>query len=264
MIEQRAHGLVYYRFPRLAGAEASGRLVQGAFTRHGGVSTGIYNSLNLSRSTGDEAAPVQENRLRMFAALQVKAETHVTSWLVHGNVVRVIDRESLRDPGHNDLHADGMVCNTPGITLTMRYADCVPIVLFDPVRNTCGIAHAGWPGVVAGVIAATVAALANAFGSRPGDVIAGIGPSIGPEKFEVGEDVAEKIQAAVDGPVIERKLGPKPHVNLWRATANQLRACGVRNIDSAGICTASSTADWFSHRAEKGKTGRFGVAIGLR
>jgi YfiH family protein len=259
MIQHAHNDLSYLSFESIDAA----RVRHGVFSRHGGVSAGPYASLNLSRSTGDDAEPVRENRRRMFEALGTTPEHSLTSWLVHGNSVRVLDESMLADkPGSDDAHADAMITRSRGLALTLRFADCVPVVFHDPARAAIGIAHAGWLGIENGVLGATIRAMTTAFGCRPADIRAGIGPSIGPERFEVGEDVAERIQRAAPEPVIVRREGaPRPFVDLWRAADAQLRQAGLVSIETAGVCTATSTTDWFSHRAEKGKTGRFGVAI---
>ena len=279
MKQCRYQSLGYYQFESL---EEQG-LQHGVFTRLGGVSHGIYSSLNLSRSTGDTLEPVRENRRRMFEALGMRPEQSLTSWLVHSNTVRVVSEADL---GQDDAHADAMITRTRGLALTLRFADCVPVLFFDPRRQVIGIAHAGWVGITVGVLPATVQAMRDAYACDPGDIRACVGPSIGPDKFEVGEDVAARIQAAVPEPVIinprihtnEHESGKqesfvsiredswinhKPHVDLWRAAQAQLHAAGVGQVQIAGLCTASNTAEWFSHRAEKGKTGRFGAVIEL-
>ncbi len=253
--------LAYYQFDSLR----EDGVRHGVFTRLGGVSQSYYSSLNLSRSTGDAIEPVRENRRRMAEALGLLPHEMLTSWLVHGNRVRVVGRADL---GQDDVHADAMATNERGLALTLRFADCVPVLFHDPVRHAAGIAHAGWVGIVAGVLPATVEAMRNAFGSDPRDIRACVGPSIGPEQFEVGEDVAARIQAAVPENIVMPPRGDavdhaKPHVDLWRSARAQLRAAGVHQVEIAGLCTASNTAEWFSHRAEKGKTGRFGAAIVL-
>lgn len=252
------HGaLAYYQFESLL----SPGLKHGVFTRLGGVSDGCYRSLNLSRSTGDTAEAVAENRRRMYAALSTPAERAVTSWLVHGNTARVITEADL---GQDDVHADAMVTDRRGIALTLRFADCLPVLFHDPAREVIGIAHAGWLGIECGVLPATVHAMMTAYGCHPRDIRACIGPSIGPEKFEVGEDVAARIQSAVREPVILAGDGArKPRVDLWKAARSQLHEAGVGEIEIAGLCTASNTDEWFSHRAEKGRTGRFGALIEL-
>ncbi len=261
MIRRTHNALSYYCFESLD----AGQVRHGVFTRLGGASAGLFASLNLSRSTGDATEPVTENRRRMFEAMGSAPARSITSWLTHGNTVRLIDEAMLAGkPGTDDAHADAMITRARGLALTLRFADCVPVVFHDPGRGAIGIAHAGWLGIENGVLAATVQAMATAFGSRPGDMRAGIGPSIGPDQFEVGEDVAARLQAAAPEPVITWRDGaPRPFVDLWRAAAAQLHAAGVGSIETAGICTASDTSQWFSHRAEKGKTGRFGVAIML-
>lgn len=283
MERNRYQSLVYYQFESFA----EKGLRHGVFTRQGGVSEGIYSSLNLSRSTGDAPEPVRENRRRMFEALDMRTERSLTSWLVHSNTVRVVSEADL---GQDDVHADAMITRTRGLALTLRFADCVPVLFFAPQRQVIGIAHAGWVGITVGILPATVQAMRDAYGCDPQDIRACVGPSIGPDKFEVGEDVAARIQAAVPEPVItyprihtnghesvdesetsqrmnvEGSLThslTKPHVDLWRAAQAQLRAAGVGQVQIAGLCTASNTAEWFSHRAEKGKTGRFGAIIEL-
>ena len=274
MKQCRYQSLVYYQFESLAETG----LRHGVFTRQGGVSEGIYSSLNLSRSTGDAPEPVRENRRRMFEALGMRMEHSLTSWLVHSNTVRVVSEADL---GQDDVHADAMITRTRGLALTLRFADCVPVLFFAPQRQVIGIAHAGWVGITVGILPATVQAMRDAYGCDPQDIRACVGPSIGPDKFEVGEDVAAKIQAAVPEPVIIYPRIPasanasatneagdslthsltKPHVDLWCAAQAQLLAAGVGQVQIAGLCTASNTAEWFSHRAEKGKTGRFGAVI---
>lgn len=156
-----------------------------------------------------------------------------------------------------------------GIALTLRFADCVPVIFHDQRRDVIGIAHAGWKGIVNGVLAATVHTMRTAFDCDPADIIAGVGPCIGPQKFEVGADVAAEIQGAVREQVVRENgsenstLSSKPYVDLWKASQSQLHQAGVGEIEVARICTASNTHDWFSHREEKGQTGRFGVLIEL-
>ena len=204
---------------------------------------------------------MNENRDRMNAAFGLRYADTLTSWLVHGNRVRVVGWD---DRSQNDVHADAMVTQTQGLALTLRFADCVPVLFHDPIQKAIGIAHAGWPGIACNVLQETVATMQAAFGSQSQDLIACVGPSIGPTKFEVGLDVAEKIQAAVPVDVTLAHPDPqKRYINLWHAAQSQLNTCGVQQVEIAGLCTASNTHEWFSHRAEKGKTGRFGAMIQL-
>jgi YfiH family protein len=162
---------------------------------------------------------------------------------------------------------DALITDVPGVPLMLRFADCVPIWFYDPVRRAIGLAHAGWRGTVAGVGRATVAEMGKAFGSRPEDVIACIGPSVGPCCYEVGKDVAYAVGEAfpgVEGQLLSPRANGSWHLDLWAANRHQLAACGVVYIEVAGICTACHTDEWFSHRAEQGRTGRIGALIGLR
>jgi len=252
--------LVYYQFDALRALGVN----HGIFTRLGGVSQGPWASLNMSCTTGDAAEPVRENRRRALQALGLRPEQSCTAWMVHGRQVRVVQREDLNAPGADDARADALVTQARGVALTLRFADCLPVMFYDPRQGAAGLAHAGWRGVVAGVLAETVRTMQSVFGSRPRDIIAGIGPSIGPRKFEVDADVAARIQGAVREPVVRQAHGSdKAFVDLWAAARAQLAGVGVGHIEIAGICTASDTQEWFSHRAEHGQTGRFGAIVAL-
>ena len=161
--------------------------------------------------------------------------------------------------------ADIILTDKQHVTLFMRFADCVPILVHDPVKGVIGVSHAGWLGTVRDVAGATVKAMGRRYGSKPADVVACIGPSIGPDHYEVGQDVIGQVRQTF-GAESERVLQPHPssvHFDLWKANRILLERAGVNKIELAGICTACHTDDWFSHRAEKGKTGRFGALISL-
>ena len=145
------------------------------------------------------------------------------------------------------------------------FADCVPILLYDPARAVVGMAHAGWLGTVRGAAREAVLAMTRHYGSRPAEILAAIGPSIGPDHYEVGPEVVTQVQqtfgpTAVD--LVERREG-KAYLDLWRANRAQLEASGVHQIEVSGVCTACHLEDWFSHRAERGRTGRFGALMSL-
>lgn len=251
--------LIAYQFD---GLYPFAEVTHAVFTRHGGVSRGPYASLNLSRAVGDDPAAVTENNRRMLGALGYRREQAVTAWLVHGSAVAVI---TCADLGRDPQRVDALVTRERGLPLSMRFADCVPIVFYDPVRRAIGVAHAGWRGVVAGVVAATVRVMADAFGSDPRCIWAGIGPAIGAEQYEVSQDVIDQVAAACPrGTRLTQPGGHgRPHLDLSAAVIAQLQAAGVGSIEASGICTASHTREWFSHRAENGKTGRFGLVVVL-
>lgn len=252
-------GLVFYQFEHLA---ARADVVHGVFTRQGGVSVPPWASLNLSRSTGDSLEAVRENNRRLLAALGLAQGQTVSAWLNHGCHVAIVGPQHL---GTALKETDAMVSATPGQVLSMRFADCVPILFHDVARGVIALAHAGWPGVVAGILGATVRAMRDAFGCCASDVWAGIGPAIRAECYQFGSDLAQCVVAAC--PPDAAILVPQPdgtlHLDLIAAVKSQLNVAGVEDIEDSGICTACHTDEWFSHRIEK-KTGRFGVVLGLK
>lgn len=251
--------LTYYQFDDLA---ASSTVYHGIFTRVGGVSRAPFESLNLSRSVGDDPLAVTENNRRMLAAFDVKPDQATTAWLVHGRSVAVVDRA---DAGHFRQGVDAIITRERGLALTMRFADCVPVIVHDAVHGAIGLAHAGWRGVAVNVVAATIDAMHAAFGSEPPELWAGIGPCIGVERYRVGADVIAAVTTACppDAPIEQRQPDGSSHLDLNAAVLAQLRACGVPSVEDARLCTATHTDEWFSHRAENGQTGRFGLVIGL-
>jgi YfiH family protein len=147
----------------------------------------------------------------------------------------------------------------------MRFADCVPVLLHDPVRRVIGLAHAGWLGTIRGVARSAIENMQKRYGSEPRDILAAIGPSIGPDHYEVGQDVIQKIEESF-GEKAEGLVGwrdGRSYLDLWKANRLQLEQAGVQQIEVAEVCTACHLEDWFSHRAEKGKTGRFGAIMAL-
>jgi len=232
------------------------------FTRHGGASVGAFASLNLSRAVGDDPAAVAENNRRVLGALGYRREQAATAWLVHGNAVAVITRDDL---GQDPQRVDAIVTRERGLPLSMRFADCVPVVFYDPTQRAIGVAHAGWRGVVVDVAGATVQTMVDAFGCDPRRMWAGIGPAISVEKYEVGPEVVDQVAAACPrGTRLAQSGGNgRPHLDLIAAVTAQLQAAGIGAIEVSGLCTASHTHEWFSHRAENGKTGRFGLVVVL-
>lgn len=250
--------MVYYRFERWA------HLRHGVFTRSGGVSRAPWASLNLGGNVGDDAAAVRRNHELMYTALGVDDARACSVWQVHGIDV-VLVNGTVR--GRRWLaRADAMVTDKLDTPLSMRFADCTPILFHDPVRGVIGMAHAGWRGTVQGMAANTVRVMQRAYGCQPADIQAAIGPSIGPDRYQVGEEVVAAVQAyfgTTDG-LIRRDPGDgSAYFDLWAANRLDLERAGVEQIDIAGICTAERTDEFFSHRAEQGRTGRFGAVLTL-
>jgi YfiH family protein len=237
---------------------------QAVFTRQGGVSPAPWNSLNVGGTVGDDANRVRENRARSFATLNRNFNSLFDVWQVHS--ADVVFAEAPRSPAADHHKADIILTNRPEVTLYMRFADCVPILLHDPQKSVAGIAHAGWLGTIRGASTSAVQAMTQQYGSLPGNIIAAIGPSIGVDHYEVGPEVISQVQQAF-GPDADRLIeirDGKTYFDLWAANRLQLENSGVVQIETAGLCTACHLEDWFSHRAEKGRTGRFGALIALQ
>jgi YfiH family protein len=238
-------------------------------TRYGGVSAGDYATLNLSFGVGDRPQDVLENRRRAAAALGADLADFVFGSQVHGGVARVVTRAdrgrgaAIADAGVGE--ADALVTGDPGTALGAVVADCVPILLYDPGAHVIACVHAGWRGTVARVTDAALAAM-SALGTRPADVIAGIGPAIGPDRYQVGEDVAAAARECFGerAPLVIRPDGTGRWLfDLWSANRVLLREAGVadHNIHVAAIPTGAEL--FFSNRAAR-PCGRFGVLARLR
>jgi YfiH family protein len=255
----KVENIKYYKFENLT---ESG-LMHAIFTRHGGVSPAPWDSLNVGGYIGDEIANTYINRMLSFKALSRDPESVYDVWQVHGSEVICSNRPRAKDVPHQK--ADGILTSSPDVTLFMRFADCVPILLFDPVKKVAGIAHAGWQGTVRRIADVMVKKLKDDFGSSPQDVLAGIGPSIGPHHYEVGAEVVEKINYTFGERADEVLVHnhQRWHLDLWSANQILLQEAGLRNIEVSRICTACHLDDWFSHRGEHGRTGRFGALIAL-
>ena len=261
MIFVRNGSVPFYQFDSFLACDFIDHAV---FTRQGGVSQGAFSSLNLSSAVADEAAAIAENRRRAYGSTGRSTQTLVHAHLTHGNEVLAV---GARHYGATPGQADGLISAEPGCGITMNYADCAPIFLIDPIQKAIGVGHAGWQGTVKDVPGAMVRAMGQAYGSRPADLLAGIGPCIGPDHYEVDEPVISAVHAAFANPAELLRPQPgkaRPHFDIPLANQRNLERAGVHQIELAGLCTASNTDLFFSHRAEKGRTGRFGVLLQLR
>jgi hypothetical protein len=223
----------------------------GFSTRLGGASEGPYASLNFGRSVGDEPARVQQNHARLAAAVGYDPSQLFDASQVHGASVVTL-RGSERPESVRAEQADALVARAPGFAVGVRTADCVPVLLGDRRSGAVAAVHAGWRGVVAGVVREALAAME----AEPEEVVAAIGPSIGPCCFEVGDDVAARLAAAAGDGIVIRRAHEKPHVDLWRAVEHQLRHAGVRTIDTLGACTVCESERFFSYRRDGARSGR--------
>jgi YfiH family protein len=239
------------------------KLVHAIFTRKGGVSDAPWQSLNVGGTVGDEPERVRENRQRSFRALDLNPASIYDVWQVHGREVVFVDKP--RRPDEAYYQADIILTDRPGVTLFMRFADCVPIMLYDPRQGVAGLVHAGWRGTVQHAPAAAVQAMQTNYHCQPADIFAGIGPSIGAHHYPVGEEVVRQVQKAFgpQAPWFLSQQNGKTNLDLWAANRAVLENCGVKNIETSRLCTACNPGDWYSHRGESGRTGRFGALITL-
>ena len=255
----QAGSIKYYRFSSF---ENQG-LYHAVFTRQGGISPSPWESLNFGASVGDDLKRVWQNRERAIVALGIKPNSVYDVYQVHSTEVVLTDRPLAPEEPH--IRADAIITNKPNVTLMMRFADCVPIFLFDPINRVIGISHAGWIGTINKIAGKTVQKMRHYFGTKPNNIHAAIGPSIGPDHYVVGKEVIEKVELSfgdmADQVIINNQS--KSYFNLWQANHMVLTEAGVNNIEIAGICTNCNLDDWYSHRGEHGKTGRFGAVIGL-
>ena len=282
--------LLAFRFDSLPNGD--GPVHHAVFSRLGGVSLAPFDSLNMSLAVADERDRVYANRRRAYGLFGRDTDTVVHAHLVHGATVA---RVTTAENGTWVHHVDGLITDQPGCVLTMSFADCAPILLYDPVHRAIGLGHAGWKGAVADLPGALVRAMQAQFGSDPAALLAAVGPCIGPCCYEVGEIVIDAVRAAFAEPdeLLKRpptadgrpptdgrrqplgddhliagggrlsSVGGRLHFDLPEANRRNLLNAGVRHVELAEHCTACRTDLFFSHRAEKGRTGRFGVVLGL-
>lgn len=239
---------LYTPFPELIAAES---------TRLGGVSMPPYDSLNLGLYTEDDPERVRENRRRFLQAAGVPPDALAHAHQVHGREVKKVDA-----PGFWEGY-DALVTDRPGVFLGLYTADCCPVLLYDPQRRAVGAAHAGWRGAAARVAAHTVQAMQAHYGSRPADCYAWLGACIGAEVYEVGPEVARYFpgHARRPSPASDRYL-----LDVKGAVAAQLREAGLPSAQIAlsPYCTFSEPETFFSHRRDRGRTGRMLSIIGVK
>lgn len=236
----------------------------GFFGREGGVSTGVFASLNVSEKSGDDLTHVANNRAQATQAIQFPTEALATVRQVHSSTVVVLTERP--DPAER-READAMVTNRPGVVLGILTADCTPILLADPEAGVIGAAHAGWKGAAGGIAYTTVLAMVS-LGADPAKIRAVIGPTISGANYEVGPEFAAALidkhpHAAVR---ITRPNGQREHFDLPGFISDQLVGAGVGRVEDLRLCTYADPRRWFSHRRathEHTTTGRQIALIGL-
>ena len=251
--------------------ESTGMVKEGFSTRAGGVSEGIFSTMNLSFTRGDKREAVEENYRRIAQALDVDYGRFVFSDQTHTtNVLQVTEKDAgngiIREREYPDI--DGLITNVPGLVLTTFYADCVPLYFVDPVHRAIGLSHSGWRGTVNRMGQVTIERMQEAYGTDPADLICAIGPSICQDCYEVSEDVTEQFAAAFpehEAELFYRKENGKYQLNLWRANEIVLTEAGVKpeHLAVTDICTCCNPKNLFSHRASHGKRGNLAAFLCL-
>jgi hypothetical protein len=270
MIKRIKNGVEYLVFP---GLENTGLVNHLFSTRRGGVSRGIFESMNLSYTRGDDKENVDENFRRIAAVFGSTSDRIVCTDQTHTVNVREVTKKdagkgTVREKDYRDV--DGLITGEPGLILASFYADCVPLYFVDTENAAIGLAHSGWKGTVHKMGEAVLTAMHSAYGTRPERVKAAIGPSICKDCYEVSEDVAQQFREAYPAHTDEIlyrgcKEG-KYQLDLWRANQLLLLECGIlpENLEVAGLCTCCNSDYLFSHRASQGKRGNLGAFMELR
>lgn len=246
---------------------AAGGVVHAFSTRKGGVSQGIYASLNLGANRGDDPGAVRENYRILCSALGMTHQNLVFSRQVHKDMVRTV---TMADAGKGlfrpiDYEADGLITNTPGLPLVVFTADCIPILLYDPEKRAIGAVHAGWRGTALGIVQKAVSQMTVEFGCHPEHILAAIGPGLSQCCFETDRDVPDAMCAALGAlaaPYIKPR-GSKYHVDLKGINALWLRRAGVSHISIAEDCTRCQHDLYWSHRITQNQRGSQAALIQL-
>ena len=278
MIKNTINQIEYLTFKNLQGF---GFIRHTFSTRIGGVSSGIFSSMNLGYTRGDDKACVDENFSRMAAVLGCGMDDFVTGIQTHTTNVRLVteaDRGKgvVRPVDYSDV--DGLITNIPGIVLVTFYADCVPLFFVDPVHKAVGLSHSGWRGTVQRMGAVTIKAMHDNFGTEPSDLICGIGPCICMDCYEISEDVANEFirefpgcllsagDTLSDNTFLRSKGDDKYLLDLRSANRYIMMESGIPegSIELPGICTCCRNDYLFSHRATHGKRGNMAAFLGIK
>jgi YfiH family protein len=223
-------------------------------TRVGGVSEGAFASLNLGVYTDDEPAKVHENRRRLCAEVGVDPETATMAWQHHSADVLKADGRGVVTPGLEFERCDGLWTDESDRALMLLAADCLPIAIARTNGSPAvAVLHAGWRGLLGGIAESGARAL------RGGPLAAAIGPGIGPCCYEVGDEVSAPFRERFgEDVVVGRSL------DLAEAAERALRAAGCATVERVGLCTSCEAELFFSHRRDRGRTGRQGIVAALR
>lgn len=245
-------------------------LKHGVSARLGGASNEPFTSLNLALHVGDDPDTVRINRQLYCRTLDIPAAALVTAEQIHSDSIHLVTAQDYGRGAINYQEAfpetDALITQVPGIPLMLFFADCVPVLIFDPVQRVIAVVHAGWKGTVALLARKTVLAMQSYCQTQPEDCLVGIAPSIGPCCYKVDTPVIKRLKASfVHWESLLKKEETHWKLNLWEANRQQLREIGVKdeNIINSQVCTACNSSLFFSYRKEQGKTGRLAAFIML-
>ena len=236
-------------------------------TRIGGVSTGVFSTLNLGANSGDDPSSVRGNYEIVCRAINISSDDLIGTRQVHGNSVRIVKREDrgklfLRE----SIEADGMITNEQGVALIVFTADCVPVLLQDPVCSVISAVHSGWRGTAQDIVGSAVRKMSEAYGSSPINIRAAIGPSISKCCYETDSDVANALCSTLSDDVAECCIsmrGDKYMVDLKEANRILLKRAGLTDIAVSEECTSCNSCKYWSHRRTKGHRGSQAAIIAL-
>lgn len=235
--------------------------------RYGGVSKANYSSLNVGFNSGDEKEQVVDNRKALCDHLDIPVDRLIFPGQTHSATVKVIDEQffELNNSGRTSFLAetDALITAMKQVCISVKTADCVPILLYDPVRQVAAAVHAGWRGTVQYITKLTIEKMKAGFNCKADDILVGIGPSISPDVYEVGEEVWRQFNSQF---FTKNGIEGKRLLDLWEANRYQLIHAGVKsaNIMISGLCTFSNKELFFSARRDGAKTGRMASGVMIR
>jgi polyphenol oxidase len=269
MFQNKINNLPVFLFRNLAGYKSS--VIHFITTRKGGFSKASFRSLNLAGHVGDSSAAVEKNRRKLAVCMEVPFMNFFYAEQRHSSNVKIISKRNSRAvlSGSCIIKADSLVTDLPGRCLMIQVGDCVPVLLFDPGMSVIASVHAGWRGTVKKITAKTVEVLVKKYGCDPDNIIAGIGPSIGPCCYEVGDEVMHAFKKCFhrQADLVIRHGGKNRwFLDLRKSNRLQLLGAGLKekNIETARLCTKCHHNLFFSRRYQKRETGRFASGIMLR
>ena len=272
MIERQGDQCVYLLYEHLSGMAG---LQHGVFTRKRGFSAPPFDGLNVATTTGDNPASALRNQAVVSRAMELPL---VSTRIVHGVATCVVERVSADESIEQmrarlrQVPADAMLTDEPGLGLFWGFGDCAPILLYDPRQRAVALAHGGWRGAAGGIGPRTLAAMAKRYGTRPGDVLAGVGPGIQACCYRVDERIHRAFaqeplawESAVFDERDDEAGQPALYLDVTASNARQLLAAGVKpeHLEVAPMCTGCSPDLFYSHRMRPHADGRFAAVIGL-